>query len=152
MPRPETPALTVDIIIELIDRPQRPIVLIERRYPPYGWALPGGFVDVGETLEQAAVREAAEEVSLEVRLVELLGCYSDPARDPRSHTASAVYVAQAQGEPCAADDAANLAVFSPNEFPKALAFDHGRILQDYLHFRRTGERPRPAPPAEPPRS
>ncbi|MEW5756729.1 MAG: NUDIX hydrolase [Pseudomonadota bacterium] len=144
MPRPETPALTVDIIIELVDRPQRPIVLIERRYPPYGWALPGGFVDVGETLEQAAVREAAEEVSLEVTLVDLLGCYSDPARDPRSHTASAVYVAQARGEPRAADDAANLAVFAPGEFPKELAFDHGRILADYLRFRDSGQRPKPS--------
>ena len=87
MPAPATPALTTDIIIELTDRPGRPIVLIERRYPPHGWALPGGFVDVGEAVEHAAVREALEETALGVRLTALLGVYSDPARDPRRHTA-----------------------------------------------------------------
>ena len=90
MSRPVTPLLTVDIIIEMVDRPGRPVVLIERRNPPPGWALPGGFVDVGETLEQAAVREAREETSLEVALKTLLGNYSDPARDARGHTVSAV--------------------------------------------------------------
>ena len=83
MDNPATPLLTVDIIIEMRDRPGRPIVLIERRYPPAGWALPGGFVDVGETLEAAAVREAREETSLDVALQLLLGNYSDPARDAR---------------------------------------------------------------------
>jgi len=108
MDKPVTPLLTVDIIVELTDRPENPIVLIERRYPPYGWALPGGFVDVGETLEQAAVREAEEEISLVVSLKSLLGCYSDPARDKRGHTVSAVYVAEATGSPIAADDASRL--------------------------------------------
>ena len=110
MPAPETPKLTVDIIVELIDRPARPILLIERKNPPHGWALPGGFVDVGESLEQAAVREAAEEISLPVKLITLLGCYSDPARDPRSHTVCAVYTAEASGEPQATDDAANVQI------------------------------------------
>lgn len=143
MPAPITPRLAVDIIIELRDRPGRPIVLIERRFPPPGWALPGGFVDVGETLEHAAVREAREETGLDVSLVALLGCYSDPARDARGHTVSAVYVAEASGIPAAADDAANLGVFPPDGSPAPLAFDHGIILQDYLGFRRTGQPPKP---------
>jgi 8-oxo-dGTP diphosphatase len=137
--RPVTPLVAVDIVIELVDRPGRPIVLIERRNPPFGWALPGGFVDVGESLEQAAVREAREETSLAVRLKVLLGCYSDPARDPRGHTVSPVYVAEATGEPAAADDARNLAVFDPERLPAELAFDHSRILADYRHWRATGE-------------
>ncbi|MAT64895.1 MAG: NUDIX hydrolase [Gammaproteobacteria bacterium] len=141
MTRPETPLLTVDVIIELADRPGRPVVLIERANPPYGWALPGGFVDPGERLETAAVREACEETSLAVRLKFLLGCYSDPARDPRGHTVSAVYVGEAEGEPRAADDASHLEVFDPRERP-ALAFDHELILRDYLRYRETGE---PAP-------
>jgi len=139
MPRPDTPSLTVDIIIALRDRPGRPVVLIQRRYPPYGWALPGGFVDLGETLEQAAVREAREETRLEVELKVLLGCYSDPRRDPRGHTASAVYVAEAQGEPQAEDDAKEVGVFLPNEVTVELAFDHGLILEDYRHYLATGE-------------
>jgi 8-oxo-dGTP diphosphatase len=139
MPLPETPKLTVDIIIELTDRPGRPILLIERKNPPHGWALPGGFVDVGESLEQAAVREAAEEISLPVTLLTLLGCYSDPARDPRMHTASAVYVAEASGTPRAADDAANVQSFSVEQLPSPLAFDHARILADYLAYRQSGQ-------------
>ena len=142
MPRPVTPAVAVDVVIELVDRPGRPIVLIERRNPPFGWALPGGFVDLGESLEQAAVREAREETSLAVRLKALLGCYSDPARDPRGHTVSPVYVAEATGEPAAADDARNLAVVDPAQLPADLAFDHARILEDYRRWRATGE---PAP-------
>ena len=129
MPRPETPLLAVDLVIELLDAPGR-IVLIERRHPPSGWALPGGFVDVGETVEQAAVREAREETGLDVTLVRLLGVYSDPARDPRGHTASAVFVARAGGEPQAGDDAARARAFDPAD-PPQLAFDHARILADY---------------------
>jgi len=134
MSTPVTPLLTVDIIIEMVDRPDRPIVLIERRHPPHGWALPGGFVDVGETLETAAVREAREETSLDVTLRFLLGNYSDPARDPRGHTVSAVYIATAGGTPVAADDAAGLALFAPDRVPE-LAFDHARILADYRAWR-----------------
>ncbi len=141
MVKPVTPLLTVDIVIEMPDQPGRPIVLIERRYPPHGWALPGGFVDVGERLEQAAVREAQEETSLYVSLVCLLGCYSDPQRDARGHTVSAVYIATASGEARAQDDAKNLALFDPAECPE-LAFDHAQILEDYLRWRETGQ---PAP-------
>jgi 8-oxo-dGTP diphosphatase len=142
MPAPKTPALTTDIIIELKDRPDVPIVLIRRKNPPHGWALPGGFVDVGESLEHAAVREAEEETALRVTLKILLGCYSDPTRDPRGHTASAVYVAEAVGEPRAQDDAAGVAIFSPEGLPSPLAFDHARILRDYLIWRQQGKLPR----------
>ncbi len=143
MPRPTTPLLAADTIIELIDRPDRPIVLIERRNPPHGWAIPGGFVDVGERVEHAAVREAREEVSLEVTLVALLGVYSDPARDPRGHTATVVYVAQARGVPRAADDARRVGVFAPHALPEQLAFDHAQVLRDYLSFRDRGRLPPP---------
>lgn len=139
--RPVTPLLTVDILIELVDRPGSPIVLIERKNPPHGWAIPGGFVDVGETLQAAAVREAEEETLLRVTLKALLGNYSDPRRDERGHTVSAVYVAEARGEPRAADDAANLAIFDPHQLPNPLCFDHSRILDDYLRWRESGSLP-----------
>jgi 8-oxo-dGTP diphosphatase len=139
--RPITPLLAADAIIELIDRPGRPIVLIERKNPPPGYAIPGGFVDVGETVEAAAVREAAEETGLEVRLTALLGIYSDPSRDPRGHTVTAVYVAEATGEPRAMDDARALGIFPLDALPSPLAFDHARVLADYRRFRATGERP-----------
>jgi len=137
MVTPVTPLLTVDVIIEMLDQPGRPIVLIERKYPPYGWALPGGFVDVGERLEQAAIREAREETSLDVSLDGLLGCYSDPARDERGHAVSAVYVASASGIAKACDDAKNLAFFNAGEYPE-MAFDHARIIEDYLQYRQSG--------------
>ncbi|MHB8454606.1 MAG: NUDIX domain-containing protein [Acidiferrobacterales bacterium] len=143
MKPPVTPLLTADIIIELVDRDNRPIVLIERKNPPYGWALPGGFVDLGERVEKAAVREALEETGLVVRLKQLLGCYSDPARDARGHTASVVYVGEARGEPRAQDDAAGIGLFMPPDFPQVLAFDHTLILQDYLNFRFHGAIPLP---------
>jgi 8-oxo-dGTP diphosphatase len=146
MPAPKTPALTVDIIIELRDRPDVPIVLIRRKNPPHGWALPGGFVDVGEAAEHAAVREAEEETALRVTLKMLLGCYSDPTRDPRGHTASVVYVAEAEGEPRAQDDAAGVAIFSPEALPAPLVFDHARILRDYLAWRQRGVVPSPENP------
>jgi len=141
VPRPVTPALTVDIIIQLTDRSNSPIVLIERKYPPPGWAIPGGFVDVGETVESAAVREAKEETNLDVTLTHLLGCYSDPQRDSRGHTVSLVYIADAVGEPRAQDDAKNVKIWDLKALPEQLAFDHDRILRDYLYFRQAGKLP-----------
>jgi len=137
MPRPVTPPVAADVIIELADRPGRPIVLIERRNPPAGHALPGGFVDLGETVEDAARREAREETGLDVKLKALLGVYSEPGRDPRGHTISVVYVGEAHGEPRAGDDAARILVVAPGS-PPPLAFDHARILQDYLRTARQG--------------
>ena len=121
------PFPTVDIIIEL----DSGIVLIERRNEPFGWALPGGFVDYGESLESAAVREAREETSLEISNLRLLGCYSDPKRDNRMHTISTVYIATGHGIPHAADDAMNLAIFRLDSLPERLCFDHAHILTDY---------------------
>ena len=122
------PLPTVDVIIEV----EEGIVLIKRKNPPYGWALPGGFVDYGESLEEAALREAKEETTLDVELLSQLGAYSDPARDPRQHTISVVFIARASGKPRAADDAAEVRVFGRSSLPEELAFDHGKILQDYF--------------------
>jgi len=144
MPRPATPAVTADTLIELVDRPGRPLVLIKRLHPPPGWALPGGFVDVGESVEQAAVREAREETGLDVTLKTLLGLYSNPARDPRGHTATAVYIAEAEGNPVAGDDAGRVAVYAIDALPSPLAFDHEKILADYRHYLETGSLPKPA--------
>ncbi len=122
------PFPTVDIIIELNDG----IILIERKNPPLGWALPGGFVDYGESLENAAVREAKEETSLDISELRLVGCYSDPLRDHRMHTISTVFAAKGNGSPQAADDALNLKIFRWHELPEQLCFDHKRIVNDYL--------------------
>ena len=135
------PAPTVDIIIELRDRPHRPIVLIERRNEPFGWAIPGGFVDYGESVEAAAGREALEETQLAVELLEQFHVYSDPRRDPRKHTLSIVFLACATGTPVADDDAKAIALFNPWEVPTQLCFDHDRILQDYWRYRHYGVRP-----------
>ncbi len=138
---PRNPAPTVDLIIEMVDRPHRPIVLIERLNVPYGWALPGGFVDYGESVETAAVREAQEETSLAVRLIEQFYVYSDPARDERQHTLSIVFIATATGEAAAQDDAKSLEILNPWEMPEVLCFDHDKILQDYWRYRQYGHRP-----------
>jgi len=136
--RYRNPIPTVDIIIEIRDaRGRDGIVLIERKNPPPGWALPGGFVDYGESLEDAAVREALEETSLRVRLLGQLGTYSDPARDPRKHTISTVFIARASGTPNARDDAKTLGIFTRREIDFPLAFDHARILKDYFARKRS---------------
>lgn len=136
------PIPTVDIIIELLDRPYRPIVLVERLNPPLGWALPGGFVDYGESLESAAEREAEEETGLRVKLSEQFQVYSEPERDPRAHTLSVVFLATAKGEPSAGDDAKNLKIFELWDIPSNLCFDHDRILRDYRYYRDHGLRPK----------
>ncbi|MGB8933373.1 MAG: NUDIX hydrolase [Anaeromyxobacteraceae bacterium] len=140
MPEYRNPTPTVDVVILL---PGDRVVLVERRNPPPGWAMPGGFVDEGETLEAAAVREAKEETGLDVRLEELLYVYSDPRRDPRKHTLSAVFVGRAEGEPVGGDDAAQARSFAWDSFPSPLAFDHAEILADARRFLLTGVRPRP---------
>jgi 8-oxo-dGTP diphosphatase len=136
MTPPVTPPLAVDIIIEVGGG----IVLIERRNPPPGWALPGGFVDVGEPLPHAAVREAAEETSLTIELTEQFYAYSNPRRDPRGPTVSVVYLAQAKGTPEGADDAKRARIFSLECLPE-LAFDHQQIIEDYRRYRSGSGRP-----------
>lgn len=136
MSRPTTPLLTVDIIIEMRASRGRGVVLVERRNRPRGWALPGGFVDVGETVEHAAAREAREETGLRVRDLRQFGCYSDPRRDPRGHTVSIVFTARAAGIPRGADDARRAMVFSPRRLPRPLCFDHTRILHDWMGMKR----------------
>lgn len=123
---PRNPIPTVDIIIEIDDK----IVLIERKNPPYGWALPGGFVDYGESFETAAAREAREETGLDVENLLQFHTYSSPGRDERFHTSSTVFIGQAEGIPKAGDDAGKAALFTKGSLPE-LAFDHGEILADY---------------------
>ena len=137
---PPGPSPTVDVVIAL---PGDRVVLVRRRHPPPGWALPGGFVDVGETLEAAAVREAKEETGLDVKLVDLLYVYSDPRRDPRRHTVSAVFLGRAAGEPSGGDDAAEARAFAWTDLPSPVAFDHAEILEDARRFLLTGTRRRP---------
>jgi len=131
------PVPTVDVITEVSGG----IVLVKRRYPPPGWALPGGFVEYGETVEAAAIREACEETGLHVSLVELFGVYSSPDRDPRHHTIGIVFIGTATGVPVGGDDAAEARIFPSESLPAPLAFDHARILQDYVTYKRTGRRP-----------
>jgi len=126
------PFPTVDIIIEIEKSREKGIVLIKRKNPPHGWAIPGGFVDYGESLEHAAAREAEEETSLKVTLLRQFHTYSDPGRDPRQHTISTVFIASASGEPEGRDDAAEAAVFLKNEIPDQMAFDHRTIIEDYF--------------------
>lgn len=127
-----TPYLTVDLIIETPGG----IVLIERKNPPPGWALPGGFVDYGESLEEAAVREAREETSLDIELVRQFHAYSDPKRDARQHNATLVFIARSTGgELRGRDDARRAAIFTRETLPDPLAFDHGQILLDYFDGR-----------------
>lgn len=133
----KTPLLTVDVIVRF----QGGIILIERKNPPPGWALPGGFVDVGESVEEAAVREAREETSLDVRLIEQFHVYSSPDRDPRFHTVSVVFIGDGTGVLEGRDDAARAAVFTADSLPSVIAFDHGRIISDYFRYRQSGRKP-----------
>lgn len=122
------PFLTVDAIIEIGGG----IILIKRKNPPPGWAIPGGFVDCGETIEDAVIREAKEETGLDIKLLSQFHAYSDPKRDPRHHTVSVIFIATAEGEPVAADDAAEVKIFSRDNLPDDIAFDHKQILEDYF--------------------
>jgi ADP-ribose pyrophosphatase YjhB (NUDIX family) len=137
MPKPKTPLLTVDIIIRYKDG----IVLIERKNPPRGWALPGGFVDVGEPIEKAAIREANEETSLDILLIEQFHAYSQPDRDLRFHTVTVVFIADAEGILTGKDDAKKARVFKKNNLPSAIAFDHRQIIEDYFHYLKSGRKP-----------
>jgi len=133
----KTPYLSVDGIIKLYNKDDKfqGIVFIQRLNPPYGIALPGGFVDIGESVEDALLREMKEEVSLDVKIESLLGIYSNPKRDPRFHTASAVYICKAYGEPKAADDAKEVYMYSLDEIPfDKLVFDHAEIMRDFLKY------------------
>ena len=132
------PLVTVDIIIEI----DCGIVLIRRANPPHGWALPGGFVDYGESLETAAVREAKEETCLTVELTEQFHTYSDPQRDPRYHTVTTVFLARATGNPRAADDAREIGVFVRQKLPEPIVFDHEKIIRDYFRYRKGDDRTR----------
>lgn len=128
----KNPLLTVDIIIEM---PGGGILLIHRKNPPRKWALPGGYVDYGETLEEAAAREAKEETSIKVTGLRQFHAYSDPARDERSHNISVVFTAKGEGDPLAADDADDIGIFGRDNLPNDLAFDHAKIVDDYFSGR-----------------
>lgn len=132
---PRNPFCTVDVIIETggqHDSQPIGIILVKRRNPPLGWAIPGGFVDYGESLEDAVRREAKEETGLAIKLVRQFHTYSDPKRDPRHHTISTIYIATASGEPKAGDDATGVGIFNKDSLPKDIAFDHRQILEDYF--------------------
>jgi ADP-ribose pyrophosphatase YjhB (NUDIX family) len=125
---PTNPVPTVDVIIEY----DHGILLIKRKNPPEGWALPGGFVDYGESLESAAVRETKEETGLAIELLRQFHAYSDPERDPRHHTITVVFLARANGLPVAGDDAKEVGIFRKDTLPELIAFDHRKILNDYF--------------------
>jgi ADP-ribose pyrophosphatase YjhB (NUDIX family) len=129
--KPRGPYLTVDAIIEI----DGGIILIKRKNPPPGWAIPGGFVDYGETLEEAVVREAKEETGLDIEIVRQFHTYSDPRRDPRHHTVSTIFIARASGKPVAGDDAKEVGIFTRDNLPEDIAFDHRQILEDYFNNR-----------------
>ena len=125
----QNPIPTVDIIIEIASKG---ILLIKRKNPPYGWAIPGGFVDYGESLEEAALREAKEETNLDIKLIRQFHTYSDPERDPRHHSISTVYIAKAKGIPKAKDDALEIGIFNESNLPDEIVFDHRSILRNYF--------------------
>lgn len=128
---PRNPLITVDALIEI----DGGIILIRRKNPPYGWAIPGGFVDYGETLEEAVVREAKEETCLDIQIIRQFHTYSDPGRDPRHHTVTTMFIAKATGIPSAADDAQDIGVFTRDTLPEDMAFDHRQVVEDYFEGR-----------------
>ena len=136
------PTPTVDMLIEIDGRPGE-LVFIERGNEPKGYALPGGFVDEGEWVADAAVREAKEETQLDVTIIELFHVYSNPARDPRKHTVSAVFIGSASGTPKGSDDAVKAIICDPAALPGPLVFDHATIVADYVTYKATGKRPPP---------
>ncbi len=139
----QNPFPTVDLIIER----QGEVLLIKRLKEPKMWALPGGFCEYGESLEEAALREAKEETGLVVELVEQFYTYSEPWRDPRQHNITTVFIARPKGGNLKAGDDAEEARFFPlEELPPELAFDHKRILEDFIRWKETGRRPKPIPP------
>ena len=138
----KNPKPTVDVLIEIDGRPGE-LVFIERNNEPKGYALPGGFVDEGEWIADAAVREAKEETGLDIEILELFHVYSDPSRDPRSHTISAVFIARASGTPVGGDDAASATIAAPGTLGKPLVFDHATIVADYVAYKQRGVRPPP---------
>jgi 8-oxo-dGTP diphosphatase len=140
MPEYKNPTPTVDCLIELDGRPGE-LVFIVRAHEPKGLAIPGGFVDEGEWLADACVREAKEETGLDVEIIELFHAYSNPKRDPRKHTVSTVFIARAKGTPVGSDDAAQAIVCSPDALPHPLVFDHATIVADYVTYKKTGKRP-----------
>ena len=123
----KNPRISVDVIIKF----KEGVVLIKRKNPPYGWAIPGGFVDYGETLEEAAVREMKEETNLDVELERQMHTYSDPKRDPRGHTITTVFIGIGKGELKAKDDALEVGVFNKDNLP-SLVFDHKKVLDDFF--------------------
>jgi len=125
------PRLAADCIIQLGGDPGS-VVLIRRKNPPHGWAIPGGFVDLGESVEAAAIREMKEETGLDVKLVRQFHTYSDPSRDPRGHTVTVVFVGSATGTPVGGDDALEARAYTKDRLPKDLAFDHAQVLDDYF--------------------
>ncbi len=128
------PSIAVDIIIESPDEDS--IILIKRKNPPYGWAIPGGFIEYGESAEESAIREAKEETNLDIELMGQLHTYSESWRDPRGHTISIVFVAKGKGEAIAKDDAKEIGIFKEDSLPEELAFDHRRILKHYFRMKK----------------
>ena len=125
---PRNPYLSVDAIIEI----NGGIILIKRKNPPPGWAIPGGYVDYGESVEDAVIREAKEETGLDIHLSRQFHTYSDPGRDPRHHVVSTIFIASASGTPAADDDAKEVGIFTKDNLPEDIAFDHRQILEDYF--------------------
>jgi ADP-ribose pyrophosphatase YjhB (NUDIX family) len=130
------PRVSADVIVTIGGK----ILLVKRRNPPYGWAIPGGFIEYGESAEDAAARELREETGIGLEDLAQFHVYSEPGRDPRFHTVTVVFTATSSDTPIAGDDAAEISLFNPDELPSPLAFDHGQILEDYLGSLKTQQK------------